>query len=331
MKYSLIVTGILILCILAAGCSEESAPDTSASTTTPVSTGAIYSAGDIVAKTLTQAQPLWLVIRFDPATEKYERAQIYKKADGSWGYRKDSKTELSDRETMEKVYPVKVAHVTVSAVQIVTPTVTTTTMRTTTTPSGPAPEITSITPSAGATGTSVTITNLAGNNFVSGATVQLTGPGKSPISASDVQTIGTKITCVFNLNGAATGKRNVVVTNPDGQSATLMDVFTVKEPGPVITGIDPFEGRIGEQLTISVSGSNFKDPARVYLVKGNTDLSGISETSITNVVVASSTQLTFHLSIPTGAPTGEWDVIVRNVADKQNSTPTRKFTISNST
>jgi len=58
MKYSLIFTGILILCILAAGCSEESAPDTSATVSTTVSTGAMYTAGDIVAKTLTQAQPL---------------------------------------------------------------------------------------------------------------------------------------------------------------------------------------------------------------------------------------------------------------------------------
>ncbi len=326
MKYSLLIAGILILMLLAAGCSDQSGADTATPEPTTVSTGALYTAGDIAAKTATQPQPLWLVIKYDSATDKYERALIYKKSDGSWGYRKDSKTELSDRAIMDKVYPVKVAHVTVSSIPVVTPTVLTTTAATTTAaPSGPAPEITSITPNTGATGSSVSITNLAGKNFVSGATVQLTGASTSPIMAGNVQTIDTKITCIFNLNGATAGKRNVVVTNPDGQSDILTEGFTINEAAPVVTRIDPYQGNIGDTLDISISGSNFKTPAKVLFIRGGAELEG------SNVEVKSSSQITLVLGIPTSAMAGEWDVIVRNVADKQNSTALKKFTINNST
>jgi hypothetical protein len=40
----------------------------------------------------------------------------------------------------------------------------------------------------------------------------------------------SQITCDFNLTGAATGPWNVVVTNPDMQSATLTNGFTVTQP-----------------------------------------------------------------------------------------------------
>lgn len=324
MNYHILTAGILIVLLLAAGCSDEPGSDASVPVTTAPLPGAQYAPGDIVAKTATQAEPLWLVLAFDQKTDRYERALIFRKPDGSWGYRKDTRSDMFPRHDMETVYPVRIGHVTVSAVPVVTPTAPVT-VTTTAAYSGTSPEITGITPSNGATGSIVTITNLAGRNFVSGATVKLIGASAPPIIASQVNAIDTKITCVFNLNGAEAGKRDVVVTNPDGQSYTLVSAFTVNEEAPVLSAIDPYSGTIGETLTLSLSGRNFKNPAKVIFTRNGAELEA------STVQVHSVTQITCVLNIPTGTQPGEWDVIVRNVADKQNSTTLKKFTISNAT
>ena len=90
------------------------------------------------------------------------------------------------------------------------------------------PTVTSITPGSGKSGTTVSITNLAGTDFQSGATVKLTKSGEPDIHATGV-TVGssTQITCLFNLAGASTGQWNVIVANPDAQSGTLSNGFEV--------------------------------------------------------------------------------------------------------
>lgn len=94
------------------------------------------------------------------------------------------------------------------------------------------PTVTSITPNSGNYTETVHITNLAGTNFRSGATVKLTKSGESDIDATGVNVeSATRISCDFDLNGAAAGKWNVVVTNTDAQSGTLYNGFTVSAPG----------------------------------------------------------------------------------------------------
>jgi hypothetical protein len=74
----------------------------------------------------------------------------------------------------------------------------------------------------------VHITNLAGSNFQTGATVKLTRSGQSDINATNVVWVSaSQIACDLDLTGAATGQWNVVVTNPDPQSGTLSNGFTV--------------------------------------------------------------------------------------------------------
>jgi hypothetical protein len=92
-----------------------------------------------------------------------------------------------------------------------------------------APTISGISPNSGVTGTSVCSTNLVGTNFsVSGTTVVQLKKGTSTITATSVNALSsTQITSTFNLAGAATGAWDVVVTNPDGQTATLSSGFTV--------------------------------------------------------------------------------------------------------
>jgi subtilisin family serine protease len=97
----------------------------------------------------------------------------------------------------------------------------------------PPPQANSITPNSGANNGSISITNLAGANFKVGATVHLARAGQANINATNIVVVSaTKITCNFNLTGAANGLWNVMVTNPDGQSGTLSNGFEVV-PGPI--------------------------------------------------------------------------------------------------
>ena len=98
------------------------------------------------------------------------------------------------------------------------------------------PTVTSITPNTAANSGTVNITNLKGTNFRNGATVSLIGPsgsgdtGAGTINATNVNVVSsTKITCRFNLNGAAAGSYKVKVENTDGKSAELAGAFTVSE------------------------------------------------------------------------------------------------------
>lgn len=92
------------------------------------------------------------------------------------------------------------------------------------------PTVISISPSWGENNATVHISDLRGSDFDS-SSVQLTKAGKTPIDA-DNETVASEsvITCDLNLAGAATGRWNVVVTNGDGLSGTLVDGFFISVP-----------------------------------------------------------------------------------------------------
>ncbi len=74
----------------------------------------------------------------------------------------------------------------------------------------------------------IPLITITGTDFKTGATARITRSGYSDIIASDVTVVSsTIITCHLDLNGAATGAWNVIVTNTDGYSGTLTGGFTV--------------------------------------------------------------------------------------------------------
>ena len=97
----------------------------------------------------------------------------------------------------------------------------------TTAPAPAPPAIISITANSGDNNKVVHITNLAGNDFQSGATVRLIKTGQADIVATNVVASASQITCDFDLMGAYPGKWTVRVTNPDTQYAELYNGFTV--------------------------------------------------------------------------------------------------------
>jgi subtilisin family serine protease len=89
----------------------------------------------------------------------------------------------------------------------------------------------SIKPNSGSVNKTVTITDLKGANFKTGATVWLESPAVIPpqkLPATNVVVVPpNKITCTINLTGAKYSNYDVVVHNTDGREARLQSGFTV--------------------------------------------------------------------------------------------------------
>jgi hypothetical protein len=317
--YGILISLLLISGVLIAGCSDQSTDGT----TTPVTTTASdvkYAAGDIIAPTSpSSAQMLYVIINYDRSTDQYTRQLIYKNADGSWGHFVNNKTEKVARTLVEKAYPVKISQVKVTAIAIVTPTPATTV---TITPSGNSPTISGISPTRGGTGTTVSVT-ITGNYFQNGAMVKLMRAGDPLIQATGVTvSSATKIDCTFKLTSAEKGSYNVIVTNPDGQSNTLVGAFMIGESAPLISSVAPVKGIYNDTLNLVITGQYFKDPAKVSLTKG-TD---VLETF--NVKWIDATKILCDLTIPYGASTGDWNVTVVNIADDQSVTWNHPFKVN---
>jgi hypothetical protein len=176
-----------------------------------------------------------------------------------------------------------------------------------------APTVSSITPHSGIPGTFVNVTDLHGSNFVTGSattTVKLTKSGRADIVATGVRVISPgQIQCTIPVPAnAAAGPWNVVVTNPDRQSGTLSNGFSVANPLPVITSMTPNAGRHGTTVSIrNISGANFQKSATIQLVKP-----GLPAIPGKNVNVVSTAKITCTFTIPANAKTGYRDLVVKN-------------------
>jgi hypothetical protein len=186
----------------------------------------------------------------------------------------------------------------------------------------PAPIVTAITPATGNRGWSVSITNLSGSGFQSGATVKLTRSGSSDIVATGVIVTSTRITCTVNLAGATAGAWNVVVTNTDLQSGTLPNGFTVNSPAPVFSTGNPNAGNRGWPVTLtSLTGTGFQPGADVRLWRKT-----YSDIIATGVNVASSTSINAGTLNLLDATAGSWNYVVINTDGKVSNALT--FTVN---
>jgi len=167
-------------------------------------------------------------------------------------------------------------------------------------------------------GNSVRITNLHGIGFVSGATVKLTMAGEPDVVATDVQVISQRqIACTLDISNAASGWWNVTVTNPDGQSATLPNAFTIL---PAVTSVTPNAAPNNADVDVYIEGSKFELGTMVKLARiGQTDIPA------SNVSVLADSVIVCTLSVD-GAADGAWDVVVTN-PNGLSASATSAFTI----
>ena len=150
----------------------------------------------------------------------------------------------------------------------------------------PGPEISGLNPTSGEVGTSVTI---MGANFGSGGSVTFAGTGANTTGWS-----GTSITATVP-EGATTG---AVVVTVNGVASNGVD-FTVRAPGPEISGLEPTSGEVGTSVTIT--GGNFGSGGSVTFAGTGANTTGWSGTSIT-------------ATVPEGATSGAVVVTVGGVA-----------------
>jgi PKD repeat protein len=125
----------------------------------------------------------------------------------------------------------------------------------------PVLSIISITPSVSVRNTVVTISDLEGTSFVTGATVRLTRSGSTAISANNVNVVSsTKITCTFTIpKKADVGDWNVQVTNPDGSTDILPSGFTVVSTAPLPVDADFSGSPTSGNKPVSVTFTDLSD------------------------------------------------------------------------
>src|SRR6185312_15911779 len=139
---------------------------------------------------------------------------------------------------------------------------------------GPLPTVASVSPLSGpvAGGTAVTIT---GTNFASGTTVSIGG-----VAAATVALLSsTKIACTTAAHAA--GAVDIVVTNIDGQAATLPSGFAYVGPPPTVTAISPSIGSMAGGTVVTVTGTNFA--TRVSLNIGGVNATDVTRLSATQI------------------------------------------------
>src|SRR5713101_5354299 len=153
-----------------------------------------------------------------------------------------------------------------------------------------APTISSLSPSSGAVGASVTIT---GTNFGSTqgtSTVKFNGTSASATSWSATSIVATV------PSGATTGNVVVTVSNKASNGVT----FTVV-PAPNISSLSPTSGAVGASVTIT--GTNFGVSQGTGTVKFNATTATVGTWSATSITT----------TVPSGATTGNVVVFASGV------------------
>lgn len=195
--------------------------------------------------------------------------------------------------------------------------------------------VNSITPSSASNTGSLSITEIRGAGFKTGATVKLTRTGQSDINCSGVSFSSSALltggSCVLNAaptHPALAGLWNVVVTNPDSKFGILTNGFTVTAPAPSVSSINPSTVTNGGAAAItSVGGSNFQTGATVVLTKTGQPNIGCTGFTFTNPSTLSNGSCNMS-----GAATGTWNVVVTNTGgDGASSLPAALLTVNNDT
>lgn len=163
----------------------------------------------------------------------------------------------------------------------------------------------------------VSVTNLAGRGFQNNAKINLTRVGYSNLTANSVVVVSpTQITCSLNLTNVATGAWNIIVTNPDSQSGSLANGFTVNPPtSPAISAILPASSLQITPASITIAGSGFQNGANVTLVR-----SGSTTQIGSGVVVLSPNLITCQFNLVGDTP-GFWDVVITNTDGQSGILP----------
>ena len=179
----------------------------------------------------------------------------------------------------------------------------------------PPPRIYQVQPPGGPNTTPVLIT-VYGRNFIDRPRVQLGGWPLDDVNYVDAGTLTAVVP-----TGLAPGAYDLMVINPDGQTAIFEDAYTVLEggdeigPAPSLDSLSPTSADNSVDVSLLLTGTNFVSPTQVFL----------GDISLTQVTYVSST--TLEALVPQGTPPGVYDVRVVNPDGQMASLPAA-FTLS---
>lgn len=178
---------------------------------------------------------------------------------------------------------------------------------------------TSITPSTGSQGQTLTGVAIVGSNthFDGTTTVDL----GSNITVSGISVSNsTNLTCNITIGASATiGARNVVVTT-GSETVTGASAFTVTSVTPAFSSITPASGAQGATLTgVAIVGSNTH-------FGGTTTVALGANITVNNIVATDSEHLTCDIVIDASAATGARNVVV--TTGGETVTGTGAFTVN---
>jgi hypothetical protein len=132
---------------------------------------------------------------------------------------------------------------------------------------------------------------IRGSGFEPGATPSFSGTGITVLSTTLKS--ATKLVAQIEIDGdAATGSRDVTVTNGEASSGTCVACFVV-DPAPKPTSAAPAQASRGTTLDVDVLGSDFQPGAEVKILPGDAGVSVNSTTYVdaghlkANITVAS--------------------------------------------
>ncbi|MFY9586568.1 MAG: hypothetical protein WAT66_03820 [Actinomycetota bacterium] len=186
-----------------------------------------------------------------------------------------------------------------------------------------APIVTSADPDAlgqGASGVEVT---LDGSGFVAGATISVSGSGVTVVGSPTVDA-ADQITVVLDVaSGAATGARDITVTNTDFGTSTCDDCLTING-APTVSNVSPAAASNTGTSVLTLTGTGFVDGATVTLTKTGQDA---IDADPVEFVSPTSVKATVDLTL---AAPGAWVVNVEN-PDHGTGACTTCFTVAGAT
>lgn len=176
----------------------------------------------------------------------------------------------------------------------------------------PAPTVTRVTPNAGENTGPVSVT-ITGAHFQTGATVNLSKSGQGDIPGTNLTITDSQITGTFDLTDQATGKWDVVVTNPDTQTGRLTNGFTVTmvvvhdlavtnftaSPNPVNRG-----KTVTLKAVVKNLGNVTERNGLFRITSGGNTIAG--PTKVGTLKPGQQKTLTFRLPISRNTPSGEY-------------------------
>ena len=181
----------------------------------------------------------------------------------------------------------------------------------------PGPQVTDVSPNQIGPGAQRTIT-VTGANFAPGVKVTVPASGVAVTSVT-VLDAGHLSVGLSTAGAAAPGPRDLVITNPaDAGSTTCTGCFSVSA-GPVVGEVSPAVLGGGALTTVTVTGANFSEGARVSFA--GTGVAVVSQNRVDeNTIVAT-------LSVAGAAAAGDRTVTVIN-ADGGKGYSTTAFAVS---